>query len=359
MTNFINGRFLTQKTSGVQRFAREIVKAVDRHLADKGSTEDWVLLAPEGAVFDMELSTIKQRHTGNLSGHLWEQIQLFSASRRGKLINLCNSGPVLHGGSLTVIHDAMIFRTPENFSRAYRAAHGTLGHVLSRRSRIATVSEFSKRELGKTIGAKNVVVIPNSCEHLATISSDETVLNRLALTAGRYLLFVGSPTPNKNIQRAIEAIGIMGNKAPDFVVVGAAASSVFKSEVPGTGEEPARPAGVKFTGRLTDEEIVALYSQAAALVFPSLYEGFGIPPLEAMLLGCPVLSSRIEPAKEVCGDAALYFDPLDARDIVRSIDRLTQNPELRVEMIARGHARASAFSWDRSADALLDAVSDL
>ncbi|WP_284775270.1 glycosyltransferase family 1 protein [Agrobacterium sp. lyk4-40-TYG-31] len=359
MTNFINGRFLTQKTSGVQRFAREIVKALDRHLASTGSEDEWVLLAPESASLDMPLSAIKQRQTGGLSGHLWEQTQLFMAARSGKLINLCNSGPVLHGKSLTVIHDAMIFRTPENFSPAYRAVHGTLGHLLSRRGRIATVSEFSKRELTQMIGAKNVSVIPNSCEHLASIAPDETVLQRLKLVPGSYLLFVGSPTPNKNIQRAIEAIGIMGDTAPDFAVVGAAASSVFKADVPDSDRNQTQRDHVKFTGRLSDEEIAALYSHAAALVFPSLYEGFGIPPLEAMLLGCPVLSSNIEPALEVCGDAALYFDPNDAKDIVRAITHLTGNPGLRAEMIARGHARAAAFSWDRSALALLDAVSGL
>ncbi|MBD8688576.1 MULTISPECIES: glycosyltransferase family 4 protein [unclassified Rhizobium] len=358
MTTFINGRFLTQKTSGVQRFAREIVKALDRHLASQKASEDWVLLAPENAPRDLDLSAIRQQNTGGLSGHIWEQTQLYAASRRGRLINLCNSGPVLHGRSLTVIHDAMIFRTPENFSRPYRAVHGTLGHVLSRRGRIATVSEFSKRELAETIGAKNVSVIPNSCEHLASIQSDETVLNRLNLVPQTYLLFVGSPTPNKNIHRAVEAIGSMGGEAPQFVVVGATASSVFNGDAQDASNSPGTDR-VIFTGRLTDEEIVALYANAAALLFPSLYEGFGIPPLEAMLLGCPVLSSSIEPAQEVCGRAALYFDPHNAHDIVRAIRDLTANPQLRGDMIAQGHLRAAEFSWDRSANSLLKAISGL
>jgi len=359
MTNFINGRFLTQKTSGVQRFAREIVKALDRQLTATRDGDEWVLLAPQGVVIDMPLSAITQRHVGGFSGHLWEQTQLFGASRRGKLVNLCNSGPVLHGKSLTVIHDAMIFRTPENFSRPYRAVHGTLGHLLSRRGRIATVSEFSKRELNETIGAKNVTVIPNSCEHLASITPDDAVLQRLGLTPGRYLLFVGSPTPNKNILRAVEAIRLMGDQAPDFVVVGAAAFSVFRADLPGTENGVPQNDRVKFAGRLSDEEIVALYTHANALVFPSLYEGFGIPPLEAMLLGCPVLSSNIAPSQEVCGEAALYFDPSDPHDIARAIVHLAENPDLRREMIDRGHRRAALFSWDRSASALLRAVSGL
>lgn len=359
MTTFINGRFLTQKTSGVQRFAREIVKALDRHLARQESPGDWVLLAPDKAPDDLDLSVIRQKNAGGLSGHIWEQSQLHAASCRGRLINLCNSGPVLHGRSLTVIHDAMIFRTPENFSISYRALHRTLGHLLSRRGRIATVSEFSKRELAQTIGAKNVSVIPNSCEHLSSIVPDETVLRRLNIVPKTYLLFVGSPTPNKNIRRAVEAIGIMAGQAPQFVVVGAAASSVFKGDTQETCENPGGSDRVIFTGRLTDEEIVALYANAAALLFPSLYEGFGIPPLEAMLLGCPVLSSSIEPAREVCGRAALYFNPEKADDIVRAIRDLATNPQLRNEMTAQGYLRAAEFSWDKSASALLKAISDL
>lgn len=356
MKNFINGRFLSQKTSGVQRFAREIVKALDEHLIASGSQEEWVLLAPANAELDLKLSAIRQRHVGTLSGHLWEQTQLFAAARAGRLVNLCNSGPILHSRSLTVIHDAMIFRTPENFSRSYRAVHGSLGHILARRGKIATVSEFSRRELAQTIGATDVSVIPNSCEHMANIVPDETVLGRLGLAENAYLLFVGSPTPNKNIGRAIEAISSMGERAPTFAIVGAAASSVFKDDASGVGKGP-QNGRVVFTGRLSDEEIAALYKNATALLFPSLYEGFGIPPLEAMYLGCPVLSSNIEPAREVCGDAALYFDPNSSAQMVQSIDLLSENPQLRSEMITKGGVRAAQFSWSKSASALLAAIS--
>lgn len=358
MKNFINGRFLTQKTSGVQRFAREIVKALDQHLASVGCQDEWTLLVPAGAKLDLGLSVIKTQHVGRLSGHLWEQTQLFYASRSGRLVNLCNSGPILHNRSLTVIHDAMIFRTPENFSRSYRAVHGTIGHILARRGRIATVSEFSRSELAQTIGAVDVCVIPNSCEHMAQIVADETVVDRLGLSKNAYLLFVGSPTPNKNINRAIEAIATMGERAPKFAIVGAAASSVFKEDTQsgGTGHPDHR---VVFTGRLSDEEIAALYGNATALLFPSLYEGFGIPPLEAMFLGCPVLSSNIAPAREVCGDAALYFDPNLTAQIVKSIDDLAQTPGLRSRMIDKGRERAAEFSWNKSARALLTAISDL
>lgn len=355
MTVFINGRFLTQKTSGVQRFARAIVTALDKRLADRGATDDWIILTPKG-VEEWPLRAIKQRVVGRLSGHGWEQTSLCAAARSGRLLNLCNSGPILHSRALTIIHDAMIFRTPENFSRKYRMAHGTLGRILARRGKIATVSDFSKGELEDTIGARDVAVVHNSCEHMAAIDKDESVIARLGLDEQPYLLFVGSPTPNKNIARAIEAIRMMGPRAPKFVVVGAAASSVFQSAGDVAAPKDER---VIFTGRLSDEEIAALYSRATALFFPSLYEGFGIPPLEAMFLGCPVLSSNIPPAREVCGDAALFFDPLRPEDMVRAIDEILQNPQRRLPMIEQGYRRAAGFSWDMSAERIVDIVEQL
>ncbi|WHA42864.1 glycosyltransferase family 4 protein [Agrobacterium larrymoorei] len=355
MSVFINGRFLTQKTSGVQRFAREIITALDKRLSEDKTSESWILLTPESDADILPLSTIRQQKIGSRSGHLWEQTDLYRAAKSGKLVNLCNSGPVLHGRSLTVIHDAMIFRTPENFSWKYRLAHSTLGYLLARRGEIATVSAFSKSELEATIGARDVLVIPNSCEHMAKIGADASVLSRLELEREKYLLFVGSPTPNKNICKAIEAIRMMGERAPKFVVVGAAASSVFQAK----GEAEQGSDRVIFTGRLSDEEIVALYANAGALLFPSLYEGFGIPPLEAMFLGCPVLSSDIPPTREVCGNAAIYFDPTKAEDMVRAIDAIMNDPNRRTEMIELGHARAQKFSWDGSAEKLLHATSRL
>lgn len=359
MTTFINGRFLTQTTSGVQRFAREIVIALDKRLSENPTTEEWVLLTPEGVTKRLPLRAITQRATGRSSGHVWEQTSLYQAARSGKLVNLGNSGPVLHPRAVTVVHDAMIFRTPENFSRKYRLVHGVLGRLLARRGKIATVSEFSKRELEGAFNTKDVAVVSNSCEHMATVAKDETVLARLGLDREPYLLFVGSRTPNKNLRRAMDAIRMMGSTAPKFVIAGAAASSVFQSYE--TSEAGANSVSdrVVFTGRLSDEEIAGLYAGATALLFPSLYEGFGIPPLEAMLLGCPVLASDIAPTREVCGDAALFFDPLRPEDMVRAINEVLHNPQQRAMMIERGHQRAQAFSWARSAGRLHDIVEQL
>jgi glycosyltransferase involved in cell wall biosynthesis len=359
MTTFINGRFLTQTTSGVQRFAREVVIALDKRLAESPTADEWVLLTPEAATERLPLRAITQRAAGRSSGHVWEQTNLYKAARHGRLINLGNSGPVLHSRAVTVVHDAMIFRTPENFSRKYRLVHGLLGRLLARRGKIATVSEFSKRELESAFGTKDVTVVSNSCEHMAAVVRDETVVSRLGLADEPYLLFVGSRTPNKNIRRAMDAIRMMGSAAPKFVIAGAPASSVFQSYETSEPEANSVTDKIVFTGRLSDEEIAGLYAGATALLFPSLYEGFGIPPLEAMLLGCPVLASDIPPTREVCGDAALFFDPLRPEDMARAINEVLHNPEHRAKMIERGYQRAQEFSWDRSAGRLFDIVEQL
>ncbi|MDI4664836.1 glycosyltransferase family 4 protein [Xanthobacter autotrophicus] len=350
MTTFINGRFLTQHTSGVQRFAQEVVKALDVRFQSKPPREDWELAIPPGALRGLDLKVIRERVVGRKSGHLWEQTELWWHSRGGRLVNLCNSGPVMHLSSLTVIHDAMIYRTPQNFSRAYRTLHGTLGHLLARTSCIATVSEFSRRELLDVVGVKAVAVIPNSCEHVAGVTPDPAVLERLGLDAKGYLLFVGSPAPNKNLKAAIAGLERLGAAAPKFVIVGAAQKAVFSGAAEGDSSK------VIFSGRLSDAEIVALYRNALALLFPSLYEGFGIPPLEAMVLGCPVLSSDIPPVREVCGDTARYFDARDPAAIAVAVKAFLDSPETHAEMARRGMAHAAAFSWQRSAEALLTAL---
>jgi glycosyltransferase involved in cell wall biosynthesis len=279
---FINGRFLTQDLTGVQRYASEIVKALDDLLLAAGpGAPKCRLLAPKGAdAAHLGLKSIEFATGGPLSGHPWEQTWLAAAASGGVLVNLCNSGPVLHPRTLTVIHDAVVYRMPQHFSANYRRLHQTLGRVLGRNSRIATVSHFSQGELGEVLGIDpaRIAVIPNGTDHIARVAPDDSVTARKGLQAGRYFLFVGSPAPHKNLAAALKAFSGLSDKGMTFVVVGAAKSKVF-----GDGGLDV-PDNVVFTGRLTDEEIAGLYRQAAAFIFPSFYEGFG-PRLSGLGVG--------------------------------------------------------------------------
>jgi glycosyltransferase involved in cell wall biosynthesis len=351
---FINGRFLSQQLTGVQRYAAEMVKAMDALLAEDQCSPslrdaEWQILAPADASDAIELRHIKVRKIGRLAGHLWDQVDLPRAAAGGYLVSLANSGPVLHRHQIVVIHDAQVFRRPDFFSWNYLMVHRSLGRLLSRTATIATVSEFSRRELAEVLHLppSAIAVIPNSAEHFGATAPDFGIIDRLGLTPQKFFLSVGSMTKNKNISLAIEAAKLLGQPDVPLVVVGGDNSKVFQ------GGPTAVTPGVILAGRLSDGEIAALYARALAFVFPSLYEGFGVPPLEAMLFGCPVIASTADAVAETCGDAAAYFNPLDAQELrLRMLERMAAG-KISPEERNRQLQRLAVFSWQRSAEQLL------
>ncbi|QPF87141.1 glycosyltransferase family 4 protein [Bradyrhizobium genosp. L] len=358
MKIFINGRFLSQKLTGVQRYAAEIVKAMDGLLTSGDASAllqgaEWTLLAPLDASEELALSAIRIRNVGRLNGHAWDQLDLPRAAAGGRLISLANSGPVLHSDHLVVIHDAQVFRRPDFFSRRYLTVHRTLDRLLARRATIATVSDFSRRELAAVLNlsVERIPVFSNSAEHFAATKPDFAVLDRLGLAPNRYFLSVGSMTKNKNISLAIEAARRLDRPDVPLVVVGGGNNKVFQDNT-----AVADP-GLILAGRLSDSEIAALYARALAFVFPSLYEGFGVPPLEAMLFGCPVIASTADAVRETCGDAAAYFDASNADELrQRMLERLAAGTITEDER-SRQRERIAAFSWRKSAEGLLQFLS--
>ena len=354
MKIFINGRFLSQKITGVQRYAAEMVKAVDSLLVSERSPAalreaDWQLLVPADADQTLGLGRIKIHRTGRLKGHAWDQIDLARAAAGGRLISLANAGPIFHRDQIVVIHDAQVFRRPDFFGWRYLAVHRTMDRLLARRAAIATVSDFSRRELAAVLGltTSDIPIFSNSAEHFAATQPDRGILDRLGVLPRSYFLFVGSRTKNKNLSVAIEATRLLNRPDIPLVIVGGDNSKVFQDN---SGEN--QP-GLILAGRLTDGEIAALYSHAAAFVFPSLYEGFGVPPLEAMLFGCPVIASTAEAVKETCGDAAAYFDASDAKALSECMrERLAKGPISDQERSIQ-QQRLALFSWQKSAEALL------
>ncbi|MDN3274162.1 glycosyltransferase family 1 protein [Frankia sp. RB7] len=354
MKLFINGRFLSQKLTGVQRYAAEMVKAVDSLLVSDRSPAllrkaDWQLLIPAGVSETISLDRIKIRKIGRMNGHAWDQIDLASAAAGGRLISLANAGPIFHHDQVVVIHDAQVFRRPDFFGLRYLIVHRTIDRLLARRAAIATVSAFSRRELSAVLGlsASDIPIFPNSAEHFAATQPDPAILNRLGLLPGSYFLFVGSRTKNKNLSVAIEAIRLLNRPDIPLVIVGGDNSKVFQDN---SGET--QP-GLILAGRLTDSEIAALYAQATAFIFPSLYEGFGVPPLEAMIFACPVIASTADAVRETCGDAAAYFDATDANALTERMRERLANGPLSDQERSIQQQRLALFSWQTSAEALL------
>ncbi|KUJ73198.1 hypothetical protein AVO45_15775 [Ruegeria marisrubri] len=358
MTIYVNARFLTQPLSGVQRYARELLAALDRALAADPDLRrrlgPVVALHPAEPVADPGWTVIERRPVPDGNGHLWEQAALARAARDGVLLSLGNSGPLLHRRQVICFHDANVWLVPEAFSLRYRMLHRVLRPQLARRAAaLITVSRYSASELAARlrVGTDRFSVIPNSAVHIRSVAPDASALQRHGLKRAGYLLTVGNRSSNKNISRLVAAHRLAGPALPQLVIAGGAVPGLARA-----GDET----GARFLGRVTDGELRALYEGAAGFVFPSLYEGFGIPPLEAMELGVPVLAARDSALPEVLGGAPIWFDPRDEVDMARALRNFAGlSTADRAAMVAAGRKRALAFTWEASAARLAKLLEQL
>lgn len=358
-TVFLNGRFLSQSLTGVQRYAAEIVGALDRIVAAGAAPEPladarWVLLTPRVVRQGLTLRAIATRPVGRMSGHAWDQVELALAARGGRLVSLANSGPIAHRRHLVVIHDAQVFRHPEFFNLAYRTLHRGLGHALARTARLATVSAFSRGELASVLRLPPaaIAVVPNSAEHFTRVTPRPAVMAELGLAGRRFFLVLGNLRANKNLAVALAALRRIDDPEIRLVVVGEGNAGVFGRYLAALDLDG--DARVILAGRRSDAEIAALFPAAQALIFPSLYEGFGVPPLEAMTFGCPVIASTADAVREVCADAAAYFAPHDAEALAGLMRARLESGPPDEALRERQRSRVRGYAWDRSARRLLD-----
>jgi len=348
----INGRFLTQRSSGVQRFAMETIMAIDALLggdyaALKGRVE---LLAPRKARA-FPLKNIPLRRVGFFSGYIWEQIEFPLIAAGRLLLNLCMLGPLVTKHQIVVVHDATVRALPGNFSARFRAAYGFLLPRLCRRADlVVTVSEFSRREIGKWYGADigKMPVCYEGSDHITAVAADPTVLCRLGLVGRKFFLGVGVDSANKNIATVVAAFHKAKLGDAVLVLTGAKDPKVF-GQIDLINSDDVRTVGF-----VSDTELRTLYEHALALVFPSFYEGFGLPPIEAMTCGCPVIISEQPALLEVCGDGALRTRADDVSQITQHMQALYADAGLRDRLSAAGRRRAQQFTWAATARSLLD-----
>ncbi|KAG0189733.1 hypothetical protein DFQ28_003056 [Apophysomyces sp. BC1034] len=349
----VNGKFTSQRLTGVQRVARELTAALSQQLRAQASSA--LLLVPRDHL-DSELPAATPRHVvPPLRGILWEQLALPFAAGSRTLLSLCNIGPLFKRRQVLMIHDAAVFDLPEGYSRKFRLWYRFAFALLKRNVRhILTVSTFSKGRIAARLGVppERISVIPPGVDHFDRLDSDYAVLRRLNLSFDRFVLIVGSLAPGKNLARTLEAIALLEREHPEltFVIAGGQNVRVFGSTLPHGAGAAKR---IAWAGYVSDGELKALYENAGCFVFPSLYEGFGLPPLEAMYCGCPVIASREASLPEVCGDAALYCDAHDAADIAAKVAELMGDVEQRRVMRLKGRAHAQQYRWDVSASRVM------
>lgn len=259
--------------------------------------------------------------------------------------------PVLHPGRIVVtVHDVLHLAMPQYVRNPAKRAYARLmfAAVRHRARGILTVSDFSRREYRRFVGAGGAdpVVVHNgiAAEWFAVPPATPG-----SAPARPYVVFVGNVKPHKNLGTLIRAFATLVADLPHDLVIAGRREGLRGPDPTVQGEADGLGGRVRFAGEISDTELRSLVAGATALVMPSLYEGFGLPPLEAMAVGCPALVARSASLPEVCGDAAMYCDPHDAADMGRALRTLLTDDALRAQLRARGRVHVRQYDWDRSA----------
>lgn len=347
-----NGKFRAGGLNGVHRVAARLIAEVDDLLATAPAPDDppCALIVPKGCADGPPLTAIQVIEDDQPASQAWEQLRLPWLAAGGLLVNLANLAPVAHRPKLTLLHDAQFLRSDSSYPWRQRVGYRLLTPLMARSSaRVLTVSAFSADELarGGVTGKAGAEVLHNGADHILEALPDPAALSRLGLDPRTYALMFGSPKAYKN-NAVVFAAFADGALAPlRLVVIGPP-----RAALEAAGLTP--PPDAVFAGPCDDAALRALYEGAAALLFPSRTEGFGLPPVEAMLCRCPVIAAPCGAVPEICGDAALYADPDDPKSWRRAIMRMP-----REALVATGRARAARYTWARAGKMLLASLREL
>lgn len=347
---FINGRFLSQSTTGVQRYAYEITNAIGKELAQNGSNIRGRIVTPVLEHDKALPSSLDEVLARPFAGHLWEQTAL-PLKAHDLLVNLCNSGPLAKSNQITCIHGANSFVSSGSYSRKFRISQKILLNGMGRRSvHVTTVSRASAdllHELNIVPKDKQIIVIPNGHEHALAWKPEKSEIFEKFPLKRPFVLLIGSRSPHKNVGLILSQARALDEAGIDIAVAGGS-FGIFKDE-----NKEQDFGNVIRLGYVSDDDLAALLSKALCFVFPSLIEGFGLPLVEAMAVGCPIVSSNTASMPEVCGEAAILLDPTRGDLWVDAIKTLRDDEALRQKLVADGKVQMKRFSWTESARAYL------
>jgi len=355
----INGKFLRAESTGVHRVAMELANALgdlkrEGHPSVDGlEFEVWHTNDGTERAREIRLPT---RVIGPLTGIPWEQLTLPLRHGRATLLNFCNIGPLLSADAVTMVHDVQVHLTPESYSRPFRLWYRFVQPVFARRhKRVLTVSEFSRAQI-VALGLcppEKVAVIHNGVDHILRETADRAVNDRLALKPHRYIVALSTTQAHKNIRILLEAFARPELSSLTLVLVGGTGQQAFEQQGLTISDN------VRFAGRVSDGALRALMESALCLAFPSTTEGFGLPPLEAMIVGCPAIVAPCGALPEICGAAALYAAPDDAAAWAKAIAGLADDALQHAALSVAGRRHAERFTWRRAAIALAGELQSL
>lgn len=334
-----NTRVLGSNLTGAQRYVLELTSRL---------SSDIELVAP-------------QKSLGGVRGHLWEQFCLPHKVGKNLLWSPSITGPLSVKNQVVTIFDMVPFDHPEWLNPKFAAWYRFLVPKLARKVKsIIVISEFTKQRLLAYCPSveDRVIVTPLAADpQFCPIDQGgiSEMRSLLGISFPRYIVALGSLEPRKNLHRLIKAWELIHHDIPTDVYL-VIAGSVGNKKVFGGLDFSDLPPRVKLVGHVKDSLLPALYSGALATVYLSMYEGFGLPPLEAMACGTPVLSSNVASIPEVVGDAGILINPLDVGGIALALKKLIEDEDVRAKLSQLGLVQASKFNWNRTAKQTLDVL---
>lgn len=325
----VNGRFLSRRVTGVERHGREIL----RHIGDR-------------------LRLAETRRNG-VSGHAWEQFTLpRKLSPASVLWSPANTGPLMVRNQALTIHDLSPLEHPEWFEKKFALWYRLFLPMLAKRVRVVlTASAYVKRKVVDRFGINNVIVTPNGVD---TSFFHPGAKQKTFDLPTRYILFVGSLQARKNLGLLLSVWKVVKDEFADsWLVMAGESGTVFR-----TGKITAEER-VRFLGYVSDDDLPGLYANAMCFVLPSFDEGFGLPVLEAMACGTPVIVSDGGALQEAVGGAGLIFKLSESHGLANRLRECLSNRDLRASLRERGLARAAQFSWLGTAELVWSTLNEL
>lgn len=349
----LNGDFVSLRPTGVARYAREVTLAMDRLLHEghpAAGALDITLVTPCEAenlpLRHIPIRVLPEFRKPRLPQY-WVQRQLPRAVQGCGLVSFCNLAPVSVRRHIACIHDAHTFIMPESYGRGFRLAHRMILPRLGRRARfITTVSELSRDHLVRygIAPADKIVVAYNGADHAARWDAGQS---KLPDAPRPYVLCLGQPQRYKNMELVMRMAPALDAMGMDIRMAG----DIAEESLPLDGAP--RPPNLHLLGRVSDDDLAKLLRGALCFLFPSRIEGFGLPAVEAMIHGCPVVASISPCLPEICGEGAILIDPDSPELWTDAVARLQQDELFRRRLIEDGRKRAAQYSWRAIAETYL------